>query len=154
MRIINVVMPTLASLCILGCANPGVVQLSADTYLLSRNDKAGVFGNVSKLKAGVIEDANRFAESKGKVAIPISQDSTPAYPLHFATFDYQFRLVDKDSPLAVGGQLNYVDAAKGVELPSAHALDAELTKLDSLRKRGLITDAEFEVAKKRLLEKF
>lgn len=138
-----------------GCANPGVVQLSSDTYLLARNDKAGIFGNVAKLKAEVIEDANKFAESKGKAAVPISQDSTPAYPGHFATFDYQFRLVDKDSPQAVGGQLNYADTTSGSKNNrSAVALEAEITRLDSLRKKGLLTDAEFESAKKKLLDNF
>ena len=33
------------------------------------------------------------------------------------------------------------------------ALYSDLTKLDDLRKRGLITDEEFEARKKRILEK-
>lgn len=81
-----------------GCANPGIVQISPGTYMLSREDHAGIFGNPSAMKASVISDANAFASKQGKVAIPISSESTPSYPLHFATFEYQFRVVDPNDP--------------------------------------------------------
>jgi hypothetical protein len=55
-----------------GCANPGIVKVSPDTYLLSRMDKGGMFGNVSAMKADVILEANEFAERQGKIAIPIN----------------------------------------------------------------------------------
>lgn len=83
---------------LVGCTNPGIVKLSHDTYLLTRADHAGIFGNTSRLKASVIKDANDFAENLGKVAIPVSTHETPVYPGHFATFEYQFRTVDKDDP--------------------------------------------------------
>ena len=60
-----------------GCQNPGIVQLSPDTYMLSRVDHGGVFGNASALKAGVISDANAFAASQGKIAIPLAMKETP-----------------------------------------------------------------------------
>src|ERR1700694_5560599 len=82
------------------CANPGIVEMSPDTYLLARQDKAGVFGNAAAMKAAVISDANAYAASKHKVAIPISMHETPLWPGHFATFDYQFRLVSPDDPAA------------------------------------------------------
>src|SRR5690348_69940 len=82
-----------------GCAsNPGIVQTAPGVYFISREDKAGVFGNASAMKADVIAEANAFAAKQGKVAIALSTHETPMYPMHFATFDYQFRLVDPDSP--------------------------------------------------------
>ena len=83
-----------------GCSNPGIVQISPDTYMLSRADHAGIFGNTGALKAGVIKDANEFAASKGKVAIPISVQETPNGPAHFATVEYQFKVLDKNDPEA------------------------------------------------------
>jgi hypothetical protein len=140
-----------------GCANPGVVQLSPDTYLLAREDKGGIFGNAQALKAGVIRDANAFAESQGKVAIPVSSKATPAWPTHFATFDYQFRVVDKDSPEAKRAVLTPVPdvVVQNGGTPAGQPFDlyAELTKLDELRKRGLLTDAEFETQKQMLLNR-
>lgn len=119
-----------------GCvSNPGIVQLSPDTYLLSRSDKAGVFGSVPAMKAEVIREASEFAASQGKVAIPISMEDTPAYPFHFATFDYQFQLVDKSPPKAKQSNLY-----------------PELIKLDDLRKLGILNEAEYELQKKKLLD--
>jgi len=86
---------------IVGCANPGIVQISPDTYLLSRTDRAGIFGNASAMKVDVIEEANAFARSQGKVAIPVSTNEVPMQIGKFASFDYQFRLVDPVSPEAV-----------------------------------------------------
>jgi hypothetical protein len=48
--------------------------------LLSREDRAGIFGNAAALKAGVIRDADAFAASQGKVAIAISTHETEVVP--------------------------------------------------------------------------
>jgi hypothetical protein len=149
---------------IAGCAsNPSPVQLSPGTYLISREDKGGIFGNPSALKAAVISDANAFAASKGKVAIPISTHETPSYPLHFASFDYQFKLVDRDSAEAKSTALaptpNVRVDQHGTTTVDVHSdpvtkkdVYAELVKLDDLHKKGILTDAEFESQKKKLLE--
>ena len=84
-----------------GCAsNPGVVQTAPGVYFISREDKAGIFGNPSAMKADVIREANEFAAKQGKVAIAVSTSGTGMFPGHFASFDYQFKLVDPDSPEA------------------------------------------------------
>ncbi len=61
-----------------GCANPGIVQLSPDTYMLIKEDHAGIFAfNRNKVKFDTIREANAFAESQGKIAIPISMHEHP-----------------------------------------------------------------------------
>ncbi|WP_139350478.1 hypothetical protein [Rhodanobacter sp. B04] len=60
-----------------GCANPGIVRLSGNTYMLSKEDHAGIFGSQARLQADVIKQANAFAESQGKVALPVSTHATP-----------------------------------------------------------------------------
>ncbi|QYM78724.1 SHOCT domain-containing protein [Horticoccus luteus] len=152
------------SLILAGCANPGVVQISPDTYFISRTDKGGIFGNASKMKAEVIHEANEFAAKQGKVAIPLSTQETPMAIGQFASFDYQFRVVDKDDPEAkrtalvpradiVVEKTEKIAADVKTKEEKAPDLYTELTKLDDLRKKGIITDAEFEAAKKKLLEK-
>jgi len=155
--------PILSLAAIAGCANPGIVAMSQDTYVLSRADHAGVFGNTGAMKADVINEANQFAASKGKVAVPIAVHETPNAPMHFATIEYQFRLVDADSPAARGGTL--LPAAERIEIrsdarskvdvqggqPTKPDVYAELLKLDDLRKRGILTDAEFDAQKRKLL---
>ena len=149
-----------------GCQNPGIVQLSPDTYMLSRDDHAGIFGNIGALKAGVIRDANEFAEKQGKVAIPISSNTTPNAPGRFAYFEYQFRVVDKNDPEAkrtslipradvVVEKTEKISADVRTKDDTAKQPDlyVELTKLDELRKKGILSDAEFEAEKKKLLDR-
>lgn len=143
-----------------GCRNPQIVQVSPGVYLLSRSDRAGIFGNASKMKAEVIQEANDFAAKQNKVAIPVTTNESPLWPGHLASFDYQFRLVEKDSPEAKGpttlGPMPTVAIQKIEAKDTTEPLVdkyAELEKLDGLRKKGIITDAEFETQKKKILER-
>jgi hypothetical protein len=79
-------------------------------------------------------------------------------------FEYQFRLVDKDDPRAAGGGLiprADVVVENKIEMPQSGAAKAqaapkdvysELIKLDDLRKKGIISDAEFEARKTKILQ--
>lgn len=83
------------------CASsPGIVQLSPDTYMISKEDHGGIFGSLAKLKADTIREANEFAAHQGKVAIPISSKEQPMGICcgQWARFEYQFRIVDKNDP--------------------------------------------------------
>ena len=158
----------IASVAILlaGCANPGVVQLSPDTYILSREDHAGIFGSSSSLMAGVIADANAFATSQGKVAIPISTQEKPVgnTPGSWAKFDYQFRVVDKNDPEVrrtslvkradvVIEKTEKISADVRTKDQTSKPKDtySELIKLDDLRKRGILSETEFAAQKQKLL---
>lgn len=157
----------LMALVIAGCANPGIVQISPDTYMLSRVDKAGMFGSPAAFKAKVLQEANDFAAKQGKIAIPRNLEQTPAYPGHLASIEYQFLVVDKSDPEARRTSLTprpdiVVDSTSRISADvnvnttakeqKSSDLYTELTKLDDLRKRGIITDEEFNSQKKRLLE--
>ena len=150
-----------------GCVNPGIVKLSPDTYMLTREAHGGIFASTSALKAGVISDANAFAESQGKVAIPLSSKEKPMGngPAQWATFEYQFGVVDKNDP-AVRRTSLVPRADVVIEKTERITSDVktkdqtdrpkdvytELIKLDDLRKRGILTQAEFEAQKRTLLE--
>ena len=90
---------------LVGCANPGVVKVAPDTYMLAREDHGGIFGNPSAMKEEVYRDANIFAEKQNKVAIPISATSHPVGVLgDWATFEWIFKIVNKEDPLAKESQ--------------------------------------------------
>ena len=158
---------TLLTLLLSGCvSNPGVVQLSPDTYMIARTDRAGIFGNAAAMKVSVIRESNEFAASKGKVAIPLATNETPVFPGHCATVEYQFRVVDKDDPEAVRTSLvpradvvieksEKISADVHTKDDSEKKTDlySELMKLDDLRKKGLITDAEYDSEKQKLLNR-
>ena len=154
-------------LALAACASADIVPMGTDTYMISQTSAGGIFTNMGTLKSEVIQRANAFAESKGKVAIPVAAKEQPPFPGRMPNFEYQFRLVDRNDPRAGGGGLvktpdvlieNRGQAPSVVVNPpskeQARSPDVytELLKLDDLRKRGIITEAEFEAQKKRLLE--
>jgi hypothetical protein len=75
------------------CANPGIVKLSPDTYMLSRADRGGIFGNAAAMKVEVIQEANDFADKQGKVAIPLGLKEIPLSPGRLAQVEYQILAV-------------------------------------------------------------
>lgn len=145
------------------CANQGAVRIAPDTYLISKTDKGGIFGNASRMKAKAIQEANDFAESQGKAAIAISSKETPMRPGQFATFEYQFRVVDKSDPefrrvtlkerpdLVIEDNKKIDVTINKNELPEEKDLYNDLIKLEDLRERGILTQEEFEAEKKKLL---
>ncbi len=132
--------------------------------MASKTSGGGVFTSMASLKAEVISAANAFAEGKGKIAIPLASQETPAAPLRNPSFEYQFRVVDKNDPEAkrtslvpradvVVEKTEKISADVRTKEVKAPDLYSELTKLDELRKKGVITEEEFATQKKRLFEK-
>ncbi|TCI11347.1 SHOCT domain-containing protein [Dyella soli] len=152
--------------CLTGCSNPGVVRLSGNTYILSKEDHAGIFGSQAKLQAEVISEANAFAESQGKVAVPVSTHGKPVGfgPGQWATFTYEFQLVDKSDSAAQSRVLLpqadiTVSKSERVTVDKSDAppgrsndVYARLIKLDDLRKKGIISEEDFQAQKKKVLE--
>lgn len=159
----------LPSICIAAlltaCATAEPVPMGNDVYMISQTSAGGVFTSMSSLKSEVIQRANAFAESKGKVAVPLASRETPAVPGHnMPNFEYQFRLVDKNDPRASGAALvprpdvvieQHETAKTDVQVhndtPQRVDLYTELMKLDDLHKKGLLTDAEFDALKQKLI---
>ena len=134
-----------------------------------RIDKAGIFGNATAMKAKVFEEANSFATSQGKVAIPISVNETPMAPGgRFASIEYQFRVVATDDPeysrVSLTPRPDQVTESKNTidlninqsgSVVPADGPDTyeELIRLDDLRKRGILTEEEFQSEKTKFLAK-
>jgi hypothetical protein len=147
-----------------GCAGLTIVPISSDTYIASKTSGGGIWVAMDSIRSEVISAANAFAESKGKVAVAISSREKPAVPGRNPSFEYQFRLADKGSPAARGAALvpradvvieKTEKISADIQTKESKPVDlyTELTKLDDLRKRGIITNEEFAKQKKRLLEK-
>lgn len=141
------------------------MQLSADTYMISKTSAAGAFASKGAMQADAIREANKFAATKGKVAVTRGTNwERPAQG--FPTFEYQFILVDPNDPRASDVSLTprpdvvierrdriSADIKTKDETAKAPDLYAELTKLDDLRKRNIISETEFQAEKKKLLDR-
>jgi hypothetical protein len=140
-----------------------VVQMAPDTYSISRTDHGGIFGNAGKMRTKVIQEANDFAQSKGKVAVMSYIQENPMGAANFASIEYTFWVLDKDDVdahrIRVRQEPNVrVEVEQRTPAPSATQpipalakpdLYTELSKLDDLHKRGILTDAEFEQQKQK-----
>jgi hypothetical protein len=141
------------------CANPGIVKLSPDTYMLSRADRGGIFGNAAAMKVEVIQEANDFADKQGKVAIPLGLKEIPLSPGRLAQVEYQFRVVDKNDPEVKRVSLVprpdvVIEKHEKTKVDVTSKNDdvyEKLIKLDDLRKKGIISNSEFDTEKKKVL---
>jgi hypothetical protein len=115
-----------------------VVQISDDTFVIRRTDKGGIFGNTARMRDKVLREADEFATERGKVAETVTISERGKGFMRFAEIEYTFRLVDAESTKKEEG--------KSIDLYT------ELKKLAELRDDGLITEAEFETEKKKLLD--
>jgi hypothetical protein len=144
-----------------------IVRISPDTYMLRVEDHAGVFAfNRGKMKSAAFKKANAFAESKGKIAIPIHLKEHPVGILgDWPAVEYQFRVVSEDDPDAKRTSLKQradlvIDKNINIKgkMESNSTSDNkpdlynQLLKLDDLRSRGILTEDEFKKQKELLLK--
>lgn len=132
----------------ISCSKPDITPVSPDVYMITEDD-VSPWASLSAMKASAFQRVNAFAESKGKVAITVDQREYPRSLGQFPHFEYKFKLVNKDSQEArsgSSGQNSYVTTEKSKDIYS------ELIKLDELKKKGILTEAEFETQKKKILE--
>ena len=143
----GLVLVCLLGLFLAGCASSDVISAGPDTYMVSAS---GVGFATAGVREAVYKKANDFCAARGLVMVPVSlkvregaiaQHPTIARPM--LTGDDEklantqvIKLSVKDEPKKEGPVDTYT----------------EILKLDDLRKRGLITDAEFEKQKQKLLE--
>lgn len=136
-----------------------VVEVTPGVYMVNVKNWAGMFGSAAGSKAKALKAAAEFAKEKGMVAIPINLEVEGAIPgARMGGASYEFRLVPPDSPEARSGMYlergpDHINEERiKIQQPQQKPdVYTELLKLDDLHKRGILTDAEFEAAKKRLL---
>lgn len=134
-----------------------LVEMGDNTYSITREAKTAFNRDTEKLKAEAEEDAAKFCTARGKqlkvVALTVER---PFYTLGFSKAKIIFKALDAgDAELtrepAPIPAVN-LSAAGPVSGPSGD-LYTELLKLDDLRKKGILTDAEFESEKKKVLRR-
>ena len=150
-----------------GCSTPwqsnGVVPISPDTFMASAVGYVGV--DMGRVKKVVFLEASNYAESKGKVMMPLATNERPATFSSNASFELQFRVVAADDPEVKRVHLTpipdmviekneriRVDVHSKDENTKSPDIYTDLMKLDDLKKKGIITDSEFEREKKHILE--
>lgn len=107
MKIPRMLPTLLLPLFFVGCAGSGVVQTGPNTYVVSRTSAAGMFADMSKLKAETIQEANEFAANRGAIAEGISlEEERPQQG--FPNVEYQFRLVGRGGGTALPSDVRQI----------------------------------------------
>lgn len=109
--------------------------------------------NTDKLKEQAMKAAADFCAKAGKSLKVVSwkEDKKQYLVGDFAQVTLAFKaLAPGDAELAP----NSAAAPVPIKPMTTDELGAELTKLNELRKQGLLTDAEFETLKQKLLNRF
>ena len=149
--------------------NPEIVALGHDTYALTRWANNGFTRKTEKLKEQALEDAAAYcAKLHRELKVVSTSEAHPAIPLTgFASAKVVFKALDAADPELRAPVLAGTEAIPGtvapapapVVIPSAaprsetNALYRDLLDLDDLRKRGLLTEEEFQAKRKKLVEK-
>jgi len=142
--------------------------MGADTYIVTRQAATG-FSGAGTLKADAISEAAKFCESQGKVLrIVAVTEAQPPYILgNFPKAEVVFKALNPGDPElsqaaeydASGTQVRVGSALKdrseiqvSIDRSKSEDMYTKLEKLDDLRKKGILTDEEFQREKTKLLE--
>ncbi|HVT71620.1 MAG TPA: SHOCT domain-containing protein [Lacunisphaera sp.] len=139
-----------------------VTSLGDNTYTLTVKASTKFTRNTTKLKDQGIEAAKDFCAKQGKQFKLVSADEDKQMYLvgPMAKVVLTFKALNSGDPeLAAAPGLVATPAMAPAAPPpppriTTDELHDELTKLDDLRKKGLLTDAEFDALKQKLLSRF
>jgi hypothetical protein len=142
--------------------NPEIVSLGHDTYALTRWANNGFTRNTERLKTQALEDAAAYcARLHKELKIVSTTRARPTVPLTgFASAKVVFKALDANdpelhAPVAESGPSAAMPAGVNSATPRTETdvLYKDLTALDDLRKRGLLTEEEFQAKRKKLVER-
>ena len=145
-----------------GCAsNSGVVPIGKDTFMVSRQAATGFSGS-GTLKAEAFQEASEYCQNIGKsLQVVNTYEAAPPYILaNFPKAEIQFMCLDQkdvelnrpklkkeaDTVIEIKNKVTTKD-----EPIKSNNTYTELIKLDDLRKKGIITETEFNEQKRKLL---
>ncbi len=130
------------------------------TFAITRTATTGFDRDVAALKQEAEKDAGKYCTDQGKVMKIVTFTSErPHFGGGYASAKIVFRALDANDPALqepaqpAPGAVQDAAAPAGVLPTYAGDFYSELLKLDDLRKRGLLTDKEFEAQKKKLIKK-
>lgn len=151
-----------------GGSHTKLVEHGDNTYSYTREAATTFNRDVEQLTAEAKEDAAKFCAGKGKQAKVVSiVVNKPWYTLGFATATVTFKALEAGDPeLAEAASVPVVNARKKTKTPPVVAppptptlpapvsdLYTDLLKLDDLRKKGILTEEEFQTEKQKVLSR-
>jgi hypothetical protein len=131
-----------------------VSSLGDDTYSITREAKTAFNRDVDKLKASASDDAAKYCSAQGKqLKVTSLSADLPKFGLGYAKAKIIFMALNSGDPRLTSEPAPAASAAPAQRRMSTDDLYKDLLKLDDLRKKGILTDEEFQAEKKKLLSR-
>jgi hypothetical protein len=138
------------------------ISAGNNTYSITVTASNALMRDTDKLKEEASDTAASFCAGQGKVLKVISlTKKSPRFSLGYCTATIVFMSLSPGDPLLlppapVAAPVAYAPAAyapapAAPQTLTTDELVAELTKLDDLRKKGILTDEEFQSEKRKVL---
>jgi hypothetical protein len=135
---------------------PTVVPLGNNTYSVTRHAKEIFTRDTHKYKAQAMEDAYKYCASQGKQLklVSVTEDKPSFIRGGFAKATVTFMALEASDPALVSAPASapVPIASTGKQEPNEDFYN-DLGKLEDLHNRGILLDAEFAAAKKRMLDR-
>jgi hypothetical protein len=130
-----------------------VVSLGENTFSLTRQAATAFDRDTEHLQTEARDDAAKYCAAQGKQLQIVSlKTDKPLFALGYASAKIVFRAVEPGTPEAPVANAASAAAAGGKPTATGELYN-DLLKLEDLRQRGILTDKEFQSAKKRILER-
>jgi hypothetical protein len=126
-----------------------------DTYAITRKATSAFHRDVDALKAEAQDDAAKYCASLGRQMKVLSLTADkPRFSLGYANARIVFKALNAGDPELTGAVATTqgpIAAPPPGRITSTSDLYNDLIKLDDLRKKGVLTDEEFQSEKKKVL---
>jgi len=126
-----------------------------DTYSITSTASTGFMRSPGKLEERAREEAARYCESQGKVMKLISISSgQPHWGGGMASAKIVFRALKPGDPALTSEPAPAESGTPVLERPAVAPTDilySELTKLNELKEKGLISEEEYQAQKRKIL---
>jgi hypothetical protein len=78
------------------CSSTGIIPADRDTYIISKQSAAGIFGTSGGVKGDVYQEASEFCTKSGKTVETVNLDVKDAIPfVRTSSVSLQFRCVPR-----------------------------------------------------------
>ena len=127
-----------------------------DTYSITAKASNKFTRDTDKLKSQAMEAATKFCAKDGKQlkVLSVTEDKSMYLVGPYAQVTLTFKALSPGDLELAPPQGEVVATKPAVPAsPATEQLYADITRLNELRKQGLLSDAEFEVEKKKILDR-
>ena len=145
-----------AALSCAAASKSSLASIGNNTYVITREAKTAFDRDTEHLKELAKEDAAKYYESQGKQlkVVDLTADK-PFFATGYAKAKIVFKALGSDDPELAVAQVQPSPKAAAVrpETSSTGNLYDDLIKLDDLRKKGILTEEEFQSEKQKVLNR-